>query len=174
MRQEMQNMRKKQFVKVSSAAILLGSVVFLVSGTVQSKEPLDDAADFDRLMDAVAYGDMLWHTGEGEGGKHKELSTNGLGCANCHPDGSATQPQSWPKYQTNLGKVGTLREMINWCIQVVQNGKGYALDSKEMIAMEAYATYMNRGAKLDPGLNAQTAPFVISGPGYPTNDEGNR
>jgi hypothetical protein len=66
------------------------------------------------------------------------------------------------------------REIINWCIQVVQNGKGYALDSKEMIAMEAYATYMNRGAKLDPGLNAQTAPFVISGPGYPTNDEGNR
>jgi thiosulfate dehydrogenase len=170
----MQNMRNKQIVKVSSAAILLGSLVFLVSGTVQSKEPLDDAADFDRLMEAVAYGDQLWHTGEGGGGKHKELSTNGLGCANCHPDGSATQPQSWPKFQTNLGKVATMREMFNWCIQVVQNGTGYALDSKEMIAMEAYATYMNRGAKLNPGLNAQTAPSVISGPGYPTNNEGNR
>ena len=167
-------MRKKHCVKVSSAALLLGSLGFLVSGAVQSKEPLDNAADFDRLMEAVAYGDQLWHTGEGGGGKHKELSTNGLGCANCHPDGSATQPESWPKYQTNLGKVGTLREMINWCIQVVQNGTGYALDSKEMIAMEAYATYMNRGAKLNPGLNAQTSPFVISGPGYPTNNEGNR
>lgn len=167
-------MRKKQLAKVSSAAILLGGMVFLISGTVQSKEPLDDVADFEKLMEVVAYGDQLWHTGEGAGGKHPELSTNGLGCANCHPDGSATQPESWPKYQTNLGKVGTLREMINWCIQVVQNGKGYPMDSKEMIAMEAYATYMNRGAKLNPGLNAQTSPYVISGPGYPTNNEGNR
>jgi thiosulfate dehydrogenase len=170
----MQNMRKKQFVKVGSTAILLGSLVFLASGTVQSKEPLDNAADFDKLIEVVAYGDQLWHTGEGGGGKHKALSTNGLGCANCHPDASATQPESWPKYQTNLGKVGTMREMINWCIQVVQNGEGYAMDSNEMIAMEAYATYMNRGAVLNPGLDAQTAPYVISGPGYPTNDEGNR
>lgn len=170
----MQKMRNQRFTKAGAMPLLLGILVFLVSGPAQSKDPLDDAADFDRLMDAVAYGDMLWHTGEGGGGKYKKLSTNGLGCANCHPDASATQPQSWPKYQTNLGKVGTLREMINWCIQVVQNGTGYALDSKEMIAMEAYATYMNRGARLNPGLNAQTSPYVISGPGYPTNDEGNR
>ncbi|WP_455198583.1 c-type cytochrome [Kaarinaea lacus] len=167
-------MRNKQFAKLGATSLLLGMLVFLVSGPAYSKEPLDDVADFERLMDAVAYGDMLWHTGEGGGGKHKKLSTNGLGCANCHPDASATQPESWPKFQTNLGKVGTLREMINWCIQVVQNGTGYALDSKEMIAMEAYAHYMNRGARLNPGMNAQTAPYVISGPGYPTNDEGNR
>jgi len=170
----MENMKYKQFAKASAMSMLLGVVIFVISAPSQSKEPLDDAADFDRLMEAVAYGDKLWHTGEGAGGKHSELSTNGLGCANCHPDGSATQPESWPKFQTNLGKVGTMREMFNWCIQVVQNGKGYALDSKEMIAMEAYATYMNRGAKLNPGMNAQTSPYVISGPGYPTNNEGNR
>ena len=170
----MENMRNKLFAKASAMSMLLGILIFVISAPTQSKEPLDDAADFDRLMEAVAYGDQLWHTGEGEGGKNPELSTNGLGCANCHPDGSATQPESWPKYQTNLGKVATMREMFNWCIQVVQRGKGYALDSKEMIAMEAYATYMNRGAKLNPGLNAQTSPYVISGPGYPTNNEGNR
>lgn len=170
----MENMRDKQFAKASAMAMLLGMLVFMLSGPAQSKEPRDDAADFDKLMEAVAYGDQLWHTGEGEDGGHPQLSTNGLGCANCHPDASATQPESWPKYQTNLGKVGTMREMFNWCMQVVQRGQGYALDSKEMIAMEAYATYMNRGAALNPGLNMQTAPFVISGPGYPTNNEGNR
>ena len=170
----MENMRNKQFVKASAMAMLLGILVFMLSGPAQSKEPLDNAADFGKLMEAVAYGDQLWHTGEGEGGSHPQLSTNGLGCANCHPDASATQPESWPKYQTNLGKVGTMREMFNWCMQVVQRGKGYALDSKEMIAMEAYATYMNRGAKLNPGMNMQTAPVVMSGPGYPTNNEGNR
>ena len=170
----MEKMRNKRFAGASALPILLGILVFMVSGSAQSKEPLDNAADFDKLMEAVAYGDQLWHTGEGEGGKHPKLSTNGLGCANCHPDASATQPESWPKYQTNLGKVGTMREMFNWCIQVVQRGKGYALDSKEMIAMEAYASYMNRGAALNPGMNAQTAPVVISGEGYPTNNEGNR
>lgn len=168
----MKKMRKNRFVKAGVIALTLGTLVFVISGTVQSKEPLDDAADFDKLMEAVAYGDKLWHTGESGG--PSSLSTNGLGCANCHPDGSATQPESWPKYQTNLGKVGTMREMFNWCIQVVQQGKGFDLDSKEMIAMEAYATYMNRGAKLNPGMNKQTAPFVVSGTGYPTNNEGNR
>ena len=167
-------MRHQQFAKASTMAILLGILVFLISGPAQSKEPLKDAADFDKLMEAVAYGDQLWHTGEGEGGKNPKLSTNGLGCANCHPDASATQPESWPKYQSNLGKVGTMREMFNWCMQVVQRGKGYALDSKEMIAMEAYATYMNRGAPLNPGLNKQTSPVVMSGTGYPTDNEGNR
>ena len=170
----MENMRNKQFAKASTLVVLLGILVFLVSGPAYSKDPLNGAADFDKLMEAVAYGDQLWHTGEGEGGKHPKLSTNGLGCANCHPDASATQPESWPKYQSNLGKVGTMREMFNWCMQVVQRGKGYALDSKEMIAMEAYATYMNRGAALNPGLNAQTSPVVMSGTGYPTNNEGNR
>lgn len=168
----MENMKNRRFVKASTVTILLGILIFLVSGPVQSKDPLNGAADFDRLMDAVAYGDQLWHTGE-SGGPSK-LSTNGLGCANCHPDASATQPESWPKFQSNLGKVGTMREMFNWCMQVVQGGKGYALDSKEMIAMEAYATYMNRGAALNPGLDMQTAPVVVSGTGYPTNNEGNR
>ena len=164
--------KNNRFAKASAMAVSLGILAILLSGLAQSKESLDDAADFDKLMDAVAYGDQLWHTGE-SGGPSK-LSTNGLGCANCHPDASATQPQSWPKFQTNLGKVGTMREMFNWCMQVVQQGKGFPLDSKEMIAMEAYATYMNRGAPLQPGLNKQTSPFVKSGTGYPTNDGGNR
>jgi len=162
----------KKFFLLNRVAVIFGMLSFTIINVAQAKEPLDDAADFDRLMEAVKYGDQLWHTGET--GKDSKLSSNGLACGNCHPDGSATQPQSWPKYQTNLGKVGTLRDMINWCIRVVQNGKGLDLDSKEMIAMEAYATYMNRGAELSPGLNQQTAPVVISGPGYPTNNEGNR
>ena len=170
----MKIMKNNRFANASAMMTGLCMLASVMGGQVQAKESLDDASDFDRLMAAVAYGDQLWHTGEGGNGKHKELSTNGLGCANCHPDAAATQPESWPKYQTNLGKVGTMREMFNWCMQVVQQGKGYPLDSREMIAMEAYATYMNRGAALNPGMNKQTAPSVISGPGYPTINEGNR
>ena len=168
----MKTIKNNLFSSISTWVVSLGIMMLVIAGLTQAKEPLDNAADFDKLMEAVAYGDKLWHTGESGGSSR--LSTNGLGCANCHPDAAATQPHTWPKYQTNLGKVGTLREMINWCIQVPQQGKGLALDSKEMIAMEAYATYMNRGAALDPGGNIQTSPVVVSGPGYPTNNEGNR
>ena len=167
----MDKKRKSRIAKAGAMAVGAGILALMISAPAQTKEPLNHAADFDKLMDAVAYGDKLWHTGESGGPSN--LSTNGLGCANCHPDASATQPESWPKYQTNLGKVGTMREMFNWCMQVVQQGKGFPLDSKEMIAMEAYATYMNRGAALNPGMDKQTAPFVKSGVGYPTNDEGN-
>ena len=167
----MKTCRVNRITVAGLLAAFLGIAALTISGPVYAKEPLDDAADFDRLMEAVAYGDKLWHTGEAGGSSN--LSSNGLACANCHPDASATQPNTWPKFQTNLGKVGTLREMFNWCMQVVQQGKGFAYDSKEMVAMEAYATYMNRGAALAPGRNVQTAPLVKSGVGYPTNDEGN-
>lgn len=133
------------------------------SGTAQAKPPLDAAAAADQenmLMAAVKQGDDLWHSGK--------LGTNGLACGNCHPDGSASNPHTWPKYQTNLGKVGTLREMINWCIAVPMQGKPLALDSAEMIAMEAYATYTHRGVAIAPGKNEQHGAVpVASGPGYP-------
>jgi len=43
-----------------------------------------------------------------------------------------------------------------------------------MMGMEAVSTYSNRGDKLNPGMDKQTAPVVMSGTGYPTNNEGNR
>ncbi|WP_455209925.1 hypothetical protein [Kaarinaea lacus] len=89
-------------------------------------------------MASVAKGDALWLDGK--------LGTNGLACGNCHPDGSASNPNTLPKFQANLGKVGTLREMINWCIMVPIQGKMLPLlDSDEMIAMETYSTYTHRG-----------------------------
>ena len=119
------------------------------------------------LLAAVKRGDDLWH--------NPKLGTNGLACGNCHPDGSASNPHTWPKYQTNLGKVGTLREMINWCIAVPMMGKPLASDSDEMIAMEAYAFYTHRGVAIAPAKDEQHGAVpVISGPGYPNADSGNR
>jgi thiosulfate dehydrogenase len=91
-----------------------------------------------------------------------------LACGNCHPDGSASNPHTFPKFQTNLGKVGTLREMINWCITVPMQGKPLAWDSEEMTAMEAYATYTHRGVAIAPARYEQHGAVpVSSGPGYP-------
>ncbi len=144
--------------------------MILSMSTLQAKEPFTSAEAEDQrnmLMEFVARGDALWHS--------EALGTNGLACGNCHPDGSATNPHTWPKYQTNLGKVGTLREMINWCIAVPMLGKPLALDSDDMIAMEAYATYMHRGIAIAPAKDEQHGGVpVISGPGYPNAIGGNR
>lgn len=158
--------------KISVTVLGAGAAMALLLGSndVYAKKPpsASDAEDQrNMLMAAVKKGDDLWHSGA--------LGTNGLGCANCHPDAAATNPHTWPKYQTNLGKVGTLRDMINWCIAVPLQGKPLALDSTEMVAMEAYATYMHRGIAIAPGKDEQNGGVPVhSGPGYPTGNDGNR
>lgn len=79
------------------------------------------------------------------------LGTNGVACAQCHPNGANTHPETYPKFQKQLGKVIALREMINWCIQNPLEGKVLALDDKKMIAIEAYLAWERRGVKLEPG-----------------------
>ena len=42
------------------------------------------------------------------------LGTNGVACAQCHPNGANTHPETYPKFQQQLGRVASLRDMINW------------------------------------------------------------
>lgn len=155
-----------QFGKLKIAAVgacFLGTTI--ATGIAHAKTPFtksDITTQTNMLMAAVKKGDDLWH--------NPKLGTNGLACGNCHPDGAASNPHTWPKYQTNLGKVGTLREMINWCIAVPMSGKPLALDSDDMIAMEAYAYYTHRGVALAPAKDEQHGAVPVkSGPGYPTD-----
>jgi thiosulfate dehydrogenase len=149
---------------LTGVASMFVAGTLILSSTVQAKPPRSEAQvaqEEAALMQAVAKGDALWHD--------SSLGTNGLACGNCHPDGSASNPHTFPKFQTNLGKVGTLRDMINWCIMVPLQGKALALDSDEMIAMEAYATYTHRGVAIAPAKDEQFGAVPVkSGPGYPS------
>lgn len=143
--------------------LMVFAILSLVAGGAVAKPPRTDkqaAQEMAALYKAVKKGDDLWHSAK--------LGTNGLACANCHPDGSASNPHTWPKFQTNLGKVGTLREMINWCIAVPMQGQPLGSDSDEMIAMEAYATFTHRGVAIAPAKDEQHGAVpVAGGPGYP-------
>ncbi len=154
--------------KLALAASLLLPLIMMNNANAKTPFTAAETADQkERLMTAVKQGDDLWH--------NPKLGSNGLACGNCHPDGAASNPHTWPKYQTNLGKVSTLRDMINWCIAVPLAGKPLALDSDEMIAMEAYATYTHRGVAIAPGKDEQHGAVpVTSGPGYPNANTGNR
>ncbi len=157
---------KQTYMRLSCVTAVTVTVLTIMLMTdAAAKSPRSDqqiAQERQALLEAVAKGDGLWHDGK--------LGTNGLACGNCHPDGSATNPHTWPKYQSNLGKVGTLREMINWCITVPMQGKPLAYDSTEMVAMETYATFAHRGVAIDPGKDEQHGAMpVAGGPGYPTH-----
>jgi len=153
----------QRFTTTKKMALVTSLLLPLViASNASAKTPFTAAEAADQkniLMTAVKQGDDLWHS--------PKLGSNGLACGNCHPDGSASNPHTWPKYQSNLGKVSTLRDMINWCIAVPLAGKP--------LAMEAYATYTHRGVAIAPGKDEQHGAVpVISGPGYPNANTGNR
>lgn len=158
----------KKFVMGLIAPIaLLG----LLSNPAVAKQPFTKAELADQqnaLLKVVNHGYELWH------GAKASMTTNGLACGNCHPDAAGANPQTFPKFQANLGKVIPLRDMINWCIEVPQVGEALKDNSDDMVAMEAYAFYLNRGSKIKPGLaTMQTPPAKVKGGrGYPWKGSG--
>jgi len=103
--------------------------------------------DLDRwnaeYMSVVKQGRELWTSGT--------LGTNGVACAQCHPNGANTHPETYPKFQQQLGRVVPLRDMINWCLQNPLEGKALEANDPKMVAIEAYLSYERRGVPIDPG-----------------------
>jgi thiosulfate dehydrogenase len=82
----------------------------------------------------------------------KELGgTVAVSCDMCHPDGANTHPETYPKYQVQLGRVALLRDMVNWCIENPVRGKPLAEDDPRMKAIEAYIIAQRKGVKLEYG-----------------------
>jgi cytochrome c len=69
----------------------------------------------------------------------------------CHPDGSNTHPETYPKYQAQIKKVSLLRDMINWCIENPLKGKPLAEGDPTLRAVEAYILSTRKGVAIEPG-----------------------
>ena len=104
-------------------------------------------ADLERwkqqYMAVVEKGEKLFHGGL--------KSKNTVSCDQCHPDASNTHPETYPKFQQQLGKVAVLAQMINWCIENPLETSPLALDDPRMIALQAYMTEQRRKVPLAPG-----------------------
>jgi len=96
-----------------------------------------------QFMDVVNEGRRLWGT---EG-----LGTNRLVCGQCHPNASNTHPETYPKFQKQLGRVVPIWEMINWCIRNPLEGEAMNAADPRMIALQAYINYERRGVAMAPG-----------------------
>jgi thiosulfate dehydrogenase len=104
------------------------------------------------FLEQVKVGDLLFH---GDGATQKRLgvtlSNTGTACAMCHPFAADTHPYTFPKFQEQINKFATVRDMINWCIEKAAEGEKIEDNSDAMKALEAYIFWSNRGSKLDPG-----------------------
>lgn len=78
-------------------------------------------------------------------------STVAVSCDMCHPHASNTHPETYPKFQPQLGRVALLRDMINWCIEHPVRGAPMAADDPRMRAMEAYILAQRKGKTLEYG-----------------------
>jgi thiosulfate dehydrogenase len=121
------------------------------SGTAEQFQTYGAFTDRDKQIwqdsteSLVAEGKRIFHDAKALGG------TNAVSCDMCHPDGSNTHPETYPKYQVQLGRVALLRDMINWCIENPVRGKPFADDDPRLKALEAYILAQRKGVALDYG-----------------------
>jgi thiosulfate dehydrogenase len=156
-------MRTKRRLMIALGASVVGLLV-LAMGTERllapptalahkEKHTPEQLAAFQQVfMEQVRIGDLLFH---GDGDTEKQfnvtLSKTAMACAMCHPFGSDTHPHEFPKFQEQINKLATLRDMINWCIEKPNEGVKIDPESDAMKALEAYTYWSNRGSKLDVG-----------------------
>ena len=111
-----------------------------------SADPFSQA-DLDRWQaeyeTVVNEGERLFHGGLG--------NANTVSCDQCHPNATNTHPETYPKFQQQLGKVTQQWEMINWCIMNPLESEPLAANDPKMIALQAYINHERRGVPMVPG-----------------------
>jgi len=121
------------------------SIVLMMCFPIQADE--FTKKDLDRwqkeFITVVAEGEKLFHS--------SSLGKNKVSCDQCHPNGANTHPETYPKFQTQLGRVALLRDMIEWCIENPVRGEHLEPDSPKMRALEAYIQSQRKGIPMNYG-----------------------
>lgn len=91
---------------------------------------------------SVVAGSKVFHSADMLG------STIAVSCDMCHPNAANTHPETYPKYQTQMGGVALLRDMINWCLEHPVRAPRMAEDDPRMKAMEAYIISQRAGTEM--------------------------
>ena len=132
-------------LRVFGALLFAAGLSFVFSSAARADEFLpEDLARWQQQFDEVATQGRAHFT-------DPALGSNGVVCAQCHPNAANTHPETYPKFQKQLGKVSMLWEMINWCIRNPLQGEELAADDPAMIALQAYIAKEREGSELSPG-----------------------
>jgi len=137
-------MRKSKKSLGVSLAVLTAGISLAIVFSIQAAEFTQ--ADLERwdkeFMSVVTRGDKLFHSA---------LGKNQVSCDQCHPNAANTHPETYPKFQQQIGRVVSLFEMVNWCIQNPLEGDPMPADDPRMVALLSYITYERQGVPLAPG-----------------------
>lgn len=151
-----------QILKITAGCLVVMAIplIFLSSSKnkVENKTEILEV-DFSQIPknkfgDEVRYGrELMINTAynigpEGINGKY---TANKMNCSNCHQDAGTkafsfnllTSHENYPQYRAREGKVLTLAERVNNCIERPLSGKPLPLDSKEMVAFLSYMKWIN-------------------------------
>jgi thiosulfate dehydrogenase len=93
----------------------------------------------------AAEGSRIFHNADELG------STVAVSCDMCHPHAANTHPETYPKFQVQLGRVVLLRDMINWCVENPVRGPKLDPDGPKMRALEAYIQAQRKGVPMNYG-----------------------
>ena len=121
------------------------------------RQPLEPISK--ELEAEIEYGKELFtHTARYLGPKGSVYVSMGsrMTCQNCHLDAGTkaygislvSVHARYPEYRAREGKVLTLLDRINNCIERPMNGKPLAADSREAKALQAYFWSLSRGRKV--------------------------
>lgn len=123
-------------------AKLIGNPQGATYGDITERDVLTWKTESERF---VVAGSKVFHSADELG------STIAVSCDMCHPDAANTHPETYPKFQVQLGKVVLLRDMINWCLEHPVRAQPLAADDPRMRALEAYIYAQRKGTPLDYG-----------------------
>jgi sulfur-oxidizing protein SoxA len=114
----------------------------------------DDTANPGML--GVLDGEDLW--------KRKTGALNHA-CADCHDARTSMRRVAarYPAFDSKLGRPVSLEQRINLCRVEHQQASPLAYESHDLLALTAFVAEQSRGMPIEPGTDAQLAPFVAKG-----------
>lgn len=136
--------KRRKFIG-GSAAVGAVALILIVAFSTGAKEfTKEDLERWNKeFMTVVMEGDKLFHS--------STLGKNKVSCDQCHPNAANTHPETYPKFQQQIGRVVSLFEMVNWCLQNPLEGDPLAADDPKMVALLSYMAFERRGVPLAPG-----------------------
>ncbi len=132
---------RKNTLAAIGASFILGLAVAVPAHAEATNDTSKWAGEFKA---SVERGEPLFHGGV-------KVNGNGVACVQCHPEATNIHAETYPKFQKQLGKVSSLWEMTNWCVENPMEGTALAPDSQNMTDLVAYMTYIRSGLKVEPG-----------------------
>jgi cytochrome c len=133
----------KLYKILSACFVTCMLIVPPISSQAEEFTQADEERWNNEYMQVMKEGEKLFHGGL--------KAKNTVSCDQCHPNATNIHPETYPRFQQQLGKVAVLGEMINWCMMNPTESDPLALDSVEIIALQTYIHHERRGVALQPG-----------------------